>query len=165
MNTGIADAVDLGWKLAAKLSGWGGDSLLSSYDAERGPIGIRNVSMAAEFYSREQKHCNGTDLIEEDNIAGAQVRARVGEALVRDIGRTWRTPASRSAIPMRTHPSAFLTAPGRYRICRTILRLPAVRVRARRTYGSATAVRRWTFMDGALYCFVSAADAPDAVCD
>jgi len=113
MNTGIADAVDLGWKLAAKLSGWGGDSLLSSYEAERGPVGIRNVSMAAEFYSREQKHCNGIDLIEEDNIAGVQVRARVGEALVRGIGRTWRTPglqigysyeASPICIPDGTRP-------------------------------------------------------------
>ena len=39
MNTGIADAVDLGWKLAAVLSGWGGDGLLSSYDTERRPVG------------------------------------------------------------------------------------------------------------------------------
>ena len=92
MNTGIADAVDLGWKLAATLSGWGGDGLLSSYDAERRPVGIRNVNMAAEFHSEEQKHGNGTAAIEEDSVAGAQVRARVGEALVRDIGRMWRTP-------------------------------------------------------------------------
>ena len=31
-------------------------------------------------------------MIEEDSSAGAQVRARVGESLVRDIGRMWRTP-------------------------------------------------------------------------
>jgi 2-polyprenyl-6-methoxyphenol hydroxylase-like FAD-dependent oxidoreductase len=92
MNTGIADAVDLGWKLAATLSGWGGDGLLSSYDAERQPIGTRNVRMAAEFHSEEQRHGNGTVAIEEDSVGGSQVRARVGEALVRDIGRMWRTP-------------------------------------------------------------------------
>jgi 2-polyprenyl-6-methoxyphenol hydroxylase-like FAD-dependent oxidoreductase len=92
MNTGIADAVDLGWKLAATLSGWGGDGLLSSYDVERRPIGMRNVSMATEFHSQEQEHGRGTASIEEDSIAGAQARARVGEALVRDIGPTWQTP-------------------------------------------------------------------------
>eukprot|EP00439_Symbiodinium_sp_Y106_P088560 s1_g1096.t1 len=42
MNTGMGDAVDLGWKLAATLQGWGGDHLLASYDAERRPIGERN---------------------------------------------------------------------------------------------------------------------------
>src|SRR5207342_2497285 len=82
MNTGIADAVDLGWKLAAVLSGWGGDGLLSSYDAERRPIGIRNVSMTAEFYSEHEKHGDEIALIEEDSPVGAQVRERVGKALV-----------------------------------------------------------------------------------
>lgn len=35
MNTGILDAVNLAWKLAAVLSGRAGDSLLDSYEAER----------------------------------------------------------------------------------------------------------------------------------
>jgi 2-polyprenyl-6-methoxyphenol hydroxylase-like FAD-dependent oxidoreductase len=43
MNTGVGDAVDLSWKLAATLAGWGGPQLLASYDAERRPIGLRNV--------------------------------------------------------------------------------------------------------------------------
>jgi 2-polyprenyl-6-methoxyphenol hydroxylase-like FAD-dependent oxidoreductase len=42
MNTGIADACDLGWKLAAVLRGFAGQRLLSSYDAERRPVGMRN---------------------------------------------------------------------------------------------------------------------------
>lgn len=41
-NTGIADAVDLGWKLAAVLRGWGGEDLLDSYEAERRPVGLIN---------------------------------------------------------------------------------------------------------------------------
>ena len=52
MNTGIADAVDLGWKLAATLNGWAGDGLLSAYGGERLPIGTRNVNVAAEFIGR-----------------------------------------------------------------------------------------------------------------
>lgn len=43
MNTGIGDAVDLGWKLAAVIEGWGGQALLDSYTEERRPIAIRNV--------------------------------------------------------------------------------------------------------------------------
>jgi 2-polyprenyl-6-methoxyphenol hydroxylase-like FAD-dependent oxidoreductase len=44
MNTGHGDAVDLAWKLAATLHGWAGPGLLASYEAERRPIGIRNVA-------------------------------------------------------------------------------------------------------------------------
>jgi 2-polyprenyl-6-methoxyphenol hydroxylase-like FAD-dependent oxidoreductase len=42
MNTGIGDACDLGWKLAALVRGFGGPGLLSAYDAERRPVGLRN---------------------------------------------------------------------------------------------------------------------------
>ncbi len=38
MNTGIQDAVNLGWKLALALDGRGGEALLDSYDAERLPV-------------------------------------------------------------------------------------------------------------------------------
>lgn len=44
-NTGIGDAVDLGWKLAAVLSGWGGPCLVDSYDAERRPVALFNREM------------------------------------------------------------------------------------------------------------------------
>jgi 2-polyprenyl-6-methoxyphenol hydroxylase-like FAD-dependent oxidoreductase len=46
MNTGIGDAADLAWKLAAVLQGFGGPSLLDSYDAERRPVGRRNIAAA-----------------------------------------------------------------------------------------------------------------------
>jgi 4-hydroxyisophthalate hydroxylase len=38
LNTGLEDAVNLGWKLAARLQGWGGQRLLDSYELERRPI-------------------------------------------------------------------------------------------------------------------------------
>ncbi len=43
MNTGIGDAIDLAWKLAATLQGWGGPGLLATYEVERRLIGERNV--------------------------------------------------------------------------------------------------------------------------
>jgi 2-polyprenyl-6-methoxyphenol hydroxylase-like FAD-dependent oxidoreductase len=38
LNNGLEDAVNLGWKLAARFDGWGGDALLASYSDERRPI-------------------------------------------------------------------------------------------------------------------------------
>ncbi|HLH68927.1 MAG TPA: FAD-dependent monooxygenase [Candidatus Dormibacteraeota bacterium] len=43
MNTGVGDAIDLSWKLAAVLAGWGGPQLLPSYEQERRPIGLRSL--------------------------------------------------------------------------------------------------------------------------
>ena len=45
-NTGIGDAVNIGWKLAAVLDGWGGERLLASYEAERRPIAERTIQEA-----------------------------------------------------------------------------------------------------------------------
>jgi 2-polyprenyl-6-methoxyphenol hydroxylase-like FAD-dependent oxidoreductase len=45
-NTGIGDAVNLGWKLAAVLRGWGGEGLLASYEVERRPIAERTIQEA-----------------------------------------------------------------------------------------------------------------------
>ncbi|MER5390371.1 FAD-dependent oxidoreductase [Saccharopolyspora sp. NPDC002686] len=39
MNTGMQDAANLSWKLAAVLHGWAEDPLLDSYHAERYPVG------------------------------------------------------------------------------------------------------------------------------
>ena len=49
MNTGVDDAVNLGWKLAAVCGGWAPPTLLDTYEAERRPIGIRNVGFARGF--------------------------------------------------------------------------------------------------------------------
>jgi hypothetical protein len=39
----VGDAIDLSWKLAATLAGWGGPALLASYEIERRQVGERNV--------------------------------------------------------------------------------------------------------------------------
>jgi 2-polyprenyl-6-methoxyphenol hydroxylase-like FAD-dependent oxidoreductase len=91
MNTGIGDVVDLGWKLAAVLQGWGGQNLLASYGSERRPIGLRNVGMAAEFYLAHNEFADGIASVEDDSDAGRQLRQRLGESLNRDVGRMFRT--------------------------------------------------------------------------
>jgi 2-polyprenyl-6-methoxyphenol hydroxylase-like FAD-dependent oxidoreductase len=51
MNTGIGDAVDLGWKLAAVVNGWGGPALLESFEKERRPIAVRNRSASQRHWA------------------------------------------------------------------------------------------------------------------
>jgi 2-polyprenyl-6-methoxyphenol hydroxylase-like FAD-dependent oxidoreductase len=91
MNTGIADVVDLGWKLAAMVQGWGGPNLLASYDEERRPIGLRNVGMTTEFYLAHEKFDGGLAAIDEDSDRGRSLRERLGGELVRDVGAMFRT--------------------------------------------------------------------------
>ena len=50
LNTGMQDAHNLTWKLAAVLSGAAGPELLDSYEPERRPVGIRNVEFATSAF-------------------------------------------------------------------------------------------------------------------
>lgn len=52
MNTGILDAVNLSWKLAAAVQGWAGPHLLASYEHEQHPVAVRNVTEAGENLRR-----------------------------------------------------------------------------------------------------------------
>jgi len=47
-NTGLGDAVNLGWKLAATLQGWAGTDLLASYEPERRPVAEQTIAVAAK---------------------------------------------------------------------------------------------------------------------
>ncbi len=46
LNTGIQDAHNISWKLAAVLNGFGGPALLRTYESERLPVGRRRVEFA-----------------------------------------------------------------------------------------------------------------------
>jgi 2-polyprenyl-6-methoxyphenol hydroxylase-like FAD-dependent oxidoreductase len=48
MNTAIQDAYDLGWKIGWCLRGWARHDLLGSYERERRPVGMHNVSRSAD---------------------------------------------------------------------------------------------------------------------
>ena len=47
MNTAVAEAHDVAWKLAGALHGWAGPALLDTYEAEWRPVGARRVARAA----------------------------------------------------------------------------------------------------------------------
>ena len=80
MNTGVDDAANLGWKLAALVQGWGGARLLASYETERRPIGIRNTQLSKVF-SRHVGTLQIPDCIEEESARGTEARARLGADL------------------------------------------------------------------------------------
>jgi 2-polyprenyl-6-methoxyphenol hydroxylase-like FAD-dependent oxidoreductase len=90
MNTGIQDVVDLSWKLAATLEGWGGDRLLDSYGIERQPIGTRNVTEASGNLRRMLSVPPHPDLL-DDTPQGAATRAKVGREFSETMRREWFT--------------------------------------------------------------------------
>ncbi|MFI7617565.1 FAD-dependent monooxygenase [Nonomuraea terrae] len=49
MNTGLQDAANLGWKLAAAVQGWAPDGLLDSYHAERHPVGSMVLALSGRL--------------------------------------------------------------------------------------------------------------------
>ncbi len=78
MNTGVGEAIDLGWKLWGTLAGWGGRELLPAYDAERRPIGARNV--AASRYAADGRRVWRSMLkpwIAEDSDRGSAHREEI----------------------------------------------------------------------------------------
>ena len=87
MNTAIDDAVNLAWKLAATIEGWGGPGLLASYGEERRPVGIRNTVRAADNYLEARQSFTAPPEIEAPGETGERVRAewipRVREAAAR----------------------------------------------------------------------------------
>jgi hypothetical protein len=90
MNTGIGDAVDLSWKLAAVLEGWGGDQLLDSYSVERQPVGIRSVTEASGNLRRMLSVEPHPDLLDK-TPQGATARAQVGREFSETMRREWFT--------------------------------------------------------------------------
>ncbi|KUN04357.1 hypothetical protein AQI96_37235 [Streptomyces canus] len=80
LNTGIGDAVDLGWKLAAVLDGWGGPELLDSYASERRPVQDRVIAEATANMKALPADLVSPDL-EADGWAGDRARAVAGSRI------------------------------------------------------------------------------------
>lgn len=90
-NTAVEDAVNLGWKLAAVLRGWGGPSLLASYELERKPIAERNTGFARTL----AQSVGGLEVpleIEDGSPAGEDARRRVGEHLAAHARNEFNIP-------------------------------------------------------------------------
>lgn len=81
MNMGVADGVDLGWKLAGVLRGWGGAALLESYEIERRKIHAEVIAEAASNHAVLSNELLAAGL-GEPGPAGDAVREEVGKRIV-----------------------------------------------------------------------------------
>ena len=94
LNTGMQDAHNLTWKLAAVLSGTAAPQLLDSYEPERRPVGIRNVEFATSAFFNHLAVAGGFGVLPtapvghnravlealfSDTLDGASRRARLHE--------------------------------------------------------------------------------------
>ena len=88
MNTGLGDAVNLGWKLAGLLHGWGGADLLASYEAERRPVGERNrdASVANAMVNLQWRDMVDASLVERNGEQAAAHRAALADFLTTNNG-------------------------------------------------------------------------------
>jgi 2-polyprenyl-6-methoxyphenol hydroxylase-like FAD-dependent oxidoreductase len=78
MNSGVGDAIDLSWKLAATLQGWGGPNLLASYEIERRKVGAHVVA-ASRFATmgRRKWRSMWQPNIRDNTPEGAETRANL----------------------------------------------------------------------------------------
>ena len=79
-NTAIEDAVNLGWKLAAMLKGWGGQALLDSYGTERQALAKRNTGYARGFADSVGLFVPASE-IEDASATGEEARKIAGDHL------------------------------------------------------------------------------------
>ncbi|HEX7782236.1 MAG TPA: FAD-dependent monooxygenase [Sphingobium sp.] len=80
MNMGIADGVDLGWKLAAMLQGWGGPAIIDSVLEERAPA-HRHVIAEAERNHALNPNQLLHHALDDDSLEGRQARAKIAQAI------------------------------------------------------------------------------------
>ncbi|MDX1484837.1 MAG: FAD-dependent monooxygenase [Alphaproteobacteria bacterium] len=98
MHTGICEAVNLAWKLAAVLEGWGGPRLLESYEAECRPVAAQNVALSTAMF---------------DAIAALPGAAAFGEAAAADGDLPRRfTPPNQRKAQIRYEDSPICVADG-----------------------------------------------------
>jgi 2-polyprenyl-6-methoxyphenol hydroxylase-like FAD-dependent oxidoreductase len=112
MNTGVGDAVDLGWKLAAMLEGWGGARLLDSYEPERRPIGMHNVTEAGEMRAGFDSQIPFSPVLEEDTEEGRRVREKAGEAIRRTRAKEFQHDSAGIELGYRYDDSPICVADG-----------------------------------------------------
>lgn len=89
MNMGLGDAVDLGWKLAAVVQGWGGQHLLDSYEQERKPVHERVMDEAVENYALVGNQLVN-EALERDDAQGERARVALGARIKKAKLREFR---------------------------------------------------------------------------
>lgn len=90
VNTGFGDVWDLGWKIAAHRQGWGGETLLASYELERRPVAVRNASFSTHNFKHWQVPLDCSDIF-LPGAAGDTIRRDIGAALKMGTRSDWQS--------------------------------------------------------------------------
>jgi 2-polyprenyl-6-methoxyphenol hydroxylase-like FAD-dependent oxidoreductase len=109
-NTAVEDAVNLGWKLAATVLGWGGAGLLATYESERRPAAQRNTAIArgfADSIGRYTAHA----AIESAGPDGDRARAEAGAYLLDHARREFSIPGVTFGVRYDRSPIVIADAP------------------------------------------------------
>ena len=112
MNTGVGDAVDLGWKLAAAHQGWGGSRLLESYEPERRPIGMINVTEAGEMRAGYDTQIPFSPVLEEDSEEGNRLRQKARAAILRTRAKEFQHDSAGIELGYRYEKSPICVSDG-----------------------------------------------------
>ncbi|HET6358935.1 monooxygenase [Streptomyces sp.] len=120
LNTGLQDAMNLGWKLAAEIKGWAPPGLLDSYHEERHPVGraltenteIQTLLWELTLLPRYERPAAALRALLDDLLGIREVNRRLA-AQVSALG-TCYPPADARADPLvgRRMPDIGLTAAG-----------------------------------------------------
>jgi 2-polyprenyl-6-methoxyphenol hydroxylase-like FAD-dependent oxidoreductase len=84
LNTGLHDAVNLGWKLAARIRGWGSEELLDTYHLERHHAGERvllNTRAQLALMRPDDEHTTPLRTIVEELLGLADVNRYFAEMI------------------------------------------------------------------------------------
>ncbi|MFI0710400.1 monooxygenase [Streptomyces inhibens] len=120
LNTGLQDAMNLGWKLAAEINGWAPSGLLDSYDAERRPVGqavtenteVQTLLAELTLVPRYRRPATALRKLFDELLGMEEVNRRLA-GLVSALGICY-PPAAVDADPLvgRRMPDLGLTASG-----------------------------------------------------
>ena len=109
MNMGIGDAVDLGWKIGARIAGWGGADLLASYELERRPVHERTIAEAVHNFGLTGQQLVRAGL-EEPGLVGEATRREVADIIEATKVREFKTLGI--VLGMRYENSPIVVADG-----------------------------------------------------
>lgn len=116
MNTGLQDAANLGWKLAAVLAGRAPDGLLDTYHAERHPVGAMVLRSSGAIVRGAMVRSRPARLL-RNALGGAALRmrpiARRAAGVVSGVGIRYAAPRGADPMVGARMPDAALHGGGR----------------------------------------------------
>lgn len=121
MNTGIQDAVNLGWKLAQVVKGISPDTLLDTYHAERHPVGARvlRYTLASVALARTDDRSKALGSVVAELLALDQGRKLVG-GMMSELDIAYELGGAHPLVGRRVPDLDIATAAGPTRIYRLL---------------------------------------------